>query len=461
MLRERLQRRLGVVQTPARALKTVLLFAALGAIAFGIAFYGRNPDLSHVKVAFLSGTERGNYYAVVQKMAGEAKRHRGRIDNIATAGSVENIAKLAAGKASCGVHFALVQDGLPWPPDDPFELIGRLPRSESLVLVGRNADEIKRVLDLRGKRIGIGPAGSGTEYAARLVLTQLTGLDIKASTHPLVEQLAKLESGELDLAAMVIDTDAQLLVEAVRDRNLQVVDMPGAEALANRLPFARAGRIEAGHYDPIRQLPSTDKRVIQIDTLVIGNGCASESATQGVITILAYVFPDFVRVNRERANLTGLRLASAAGSYYNDGGPDPVGAYVPWIIDIMPTARWLQLAFAISLLFGAQAVLHRFRLWRIDAQRVHVESEVSRLFEPGITVAEIAAMVPEDRHHDPVMAARIDALTAELGLLAERCRRQSLSFMVPMGQEMGYRYQESLIADLVHALKTFRRRLDV
>lgn len=461
MLRERLQRRLGVVQTPARALKTVLLLAALGAIAFGIAFYGRNPDLSHVKVAFLSGTERGNYYAVVQKMAGEAKRHRGRIDNIATAGSVENIAKLAAGKASCGVHFALVQDGLPWPPDDPFELIGRLPRSESLVLVGRNADEIKRVLDLRGKRIGIGPAGSGTEYAARLVLTQLTGLDIKASTHPLVEQLAKLESGELDLAAMVIDTDAQLLVEAVRDRNLQVVDMPGAEALANRLPFARAGRIEAGHYDPIRQLPSTDKRVIQIDTLVIGNGCASESATQGVITILAYVFPDFVRVNRQRENLTGLRLASAAGSYYNDGGPDPVGAYVPWIIDIMPTARWLQLAFAISLLFGAQAVFHRFRLWRIDAQRVHVEGEVSRLFEPGITVAEIAAMVPEDRHHDPVMAARIDALTAELGLLAERCRRQSLSFMVPMGQEMGYRYQESLIADLVHALKTFRRRLDV
>ena len=395
---EQLQRRLGVAQRPARALKTVLLLAVLAAIAFGIAFYGRNPDLSHVKVAFLSGTERGNYYAVVQKMAAEAKRHRGRVDNIATAGSVENIEKLAAGKASCSVHFALVQDGLPWPSDDSFELIGRLPRSESLVLVGRNADEISKVQDFRGKRIGIGPAGSGTEYVARSVLTQLTGLDIKASTHPLVEQLAKLESGELDLAAMVIDTDAQLLVEAVRDHNLQVVDMPGAEALANRLPFARVGRIEAGHYDPIRQLPSADKRVIQIDTLVIGNGCARESATQGVITLLKYVFPDFVRVNRDRANLTGLQLASAAASYYNDGGPDPVGAYVPWVIDIMPTARWLQLAFAISLVFGAQAVFHRFRLWRIDAQRVRIEGEVSRLFEPGITVAEIAAMAPDDRH---------------------------------------------------------------
>ena len=460
MEKEGLQRRLGVVQAPARAVKTMLLFAAVAAIAFGIAFYARNPDLSHVKVTFLSGNERGNYYAVVQKMAGEAKRHHGRIANIATAGSIENIAKLAAGKASCSVHFAIVQDGLPFPRDDAFELIGRLPRSESFVLVGRNADEIRRVQDLRGKRIGIGPTGSGTEYVTRVVLAQLAGLDIKASTHPLDEQLAKVESGELDLAAMVIDPDAKLLVEAVRDRNLQIVDMPSAEAFANRLSFARAGRLEAGHYDPIRQLPSTDKQVIQIDTLVIGNGCAGESATQGVITTLGYVFPDFVRVNRDRENLTGLQLASAAASYYHDGGPDAVGAYVPWIIDIMPTARWLQLAFAISLLFGAQAVLHRFRLWRIDAQRVHIEGELSRLFGPGITVAELGAMAPEDRYRDPGIATRIDALTAELRRLAERCRRQSLSIIVPMGQEMGYRYQESLIADLVHALKTFRRRLD-
>jgi TRAP-type uncharacterized transport system substrate-binding protein len=62
------------------------------------------------------------------------------------------------------------------------------------VLVSRNADQIKNVLDLRGKRIGIGPVGSGTEYVARVLMTQLAGLDIKVSTHPLVEQLAKVET---------------------------------------------------------------------------------------------------------------------------------------------------------------------------------------------------------------------------------------------------------------------------
>ena len=86
-----------------------------------------------------------------------------------------------------------------------------------------------------------------------------------------------LERGDIDLGAMVIDQDAQLLTRAIRDRNLQIVDIAGADALAHALPSARAGVIKAGYYDPVRNFPPTDKRVIQIDTLVISNGCARES----------------------------------------------------------------------------------------------------------------------------------------------------------------------------------------
>lgn len=455
----RLQRRLGVAQTPARVLKTVMLFALIGLIALGIFYFGRNPDLAHVKVTFLSGAEQGNYYATVQKLAAEAKRRRGRIDNVATAGSIANLEKLAAGKAACSVQFALVQDGLPWPADHTFELIGRLPRPESFVLVGRDADAIGKPQDLRGKRIGIGPVGSGTAHVARLIVAQLPGLEITMSTHPVGEQLAMVTRGELDLAAMVIDADAQLLASAVREGGLQIVDMPGAEVLAHRLSFARAGRIEAGRYDPIRPLPASDKRVIQVDTLVIGNRCARESETQGVITVLNAVFPDFLRVNRERPNLTGLPLSSAASSYYAEGEPDAVGEYMPWFIDIMPTARWLQLVFAVSMLFGAQAVLHRFRLWRIDAQRVSIEADIASMFGADATLADIATRVP--LHGDAITVAQVDAVTADLTRLAHKCRRQSLSMMVPMGQEGAYRFQEMLIADLVDSLKAYRRRLEV
>jgi len=446
-------------QGPSRPLKAALLVAAFIVVFIVAAAASRRPDLSHVKVTFLSGSEEGNYHAIVAKAAAEAQRRHGRIDNLPSAGSIENNARLAAAKSSCNIQFALVQDGLPWPESHPFQLIARLPVPESFVVLGRNADRIHSVAELRGLRVGIGPVGSGTEYLARQIMAQLKELNIRPTTQPLNDQLAMLESGDLDLGAMVIDVDASLMVNAVRDRKLQIVDMVGADSLAHRLPSARQGVIKAGYYDPIRGLPPTDKHVIEVDTLVIGNGCARESVTQGVITALLRVFPDLIRVNREQANLTGLQYASAAQSYYDDQGPDRLGEYVPWVIDIMPTARWLQLIFAFSMVFGAQAMWHRFRLWRLDARRVRIEEELSSMFSSDTIVAEIAVMTPESRHRTPQTRARLDALIADLENLAERCRRQSTSMLVPMGQEMNYRYQEGLIAELLNSLRRFREKL--
>jgi hypothetical protein len=290
-------------------------------------------------------------------------------------------------------------------------------------------------------------------------MSQLAELDIKLTTHTLQEQLVMLERGDLDLGAMVIEPDAALIVGAVRDRKLQIVDIAGAEALAHRLPSARMGIIKAGYYDPVRGLPPTDKRVIQVDTLLIGNGCARESVTQGVITAFTRVFPDLIRENREQANLTGLQYATAAQSYFDDQGPDRVGEYLPWLIDIMPTARWLQLIFVFSMLFGAQALWHRFRLWRLDSRRVRIEGGIARLFTPAVTMSEIAEMNPEARHRTPEMRARVDDLIVQLEHLAGRCRRQSLSMLAPMGQEMNYRYQEGLVAEWLRALRKFREKL--
>jgi hypothetical protein len=128
------------------------------------------------------------------------------------------------------------------------------------------------------------------------------------------------------------------------------------------------------------------------------------------------------------------------------------------IHDIMPTARWVRLIFCCSFL-GAQALWHRFRLWRLDADACVSKVRSLCLFAPGMTVA-VAAAVPEPQHRTPEMRAQVDAVVKQLAELAERCRRQSLSMLVPMGQEMSYRYQEKLIAELLHALRQFRARLD-
>jgi hypothetical protein len=439
--------------------KALVFFGALGLLAMLAAWLDPRPSLRHVNVAVLSGAPSGNYFATVNKVANEAARRKGRAANLTSAGSVENVRRLIEARDTCDVHFALVQDGVDYPERHPLELIGRLPRPESLIVLGRDADAIRTPRDLRGLRLGIGPVGSGTEQLMRRVLHPLDGLDLKVSTQPIDQQLDMLERGDLDLGAMVIDDEAAIVAEAVGKRRLQILDLPEAAALARRVPAARPGRIAAGQIDYVRNLPPKDKEVLQVDTLVVGNGCASNGATQGLMTALAEVYPTFIAENKGRPNLTGLPMSAVAKGFFHDEGPDLLGTYLPKAVDIMPLPTWIQLGVAVSVLFSAMALWHRFRLWRIDADRVKIESDVPALFGHGVTVGEIADMTPEPRHATPAARAELDAVLLRLSALGERCRKQSLSVLVPMGQEMAYRYQETLIQDLLHALRIYRQKL--
>jgi len=457
--RQRLPGRSGRPGALSSASKAMLFFGALVALAALVAWLDPRPSLRHVRVAVLSGSPTGNYFATVDRIAQEVSKRKGQVRNVISAGSVENVRRLIEAAKRCDVHFALVQDGVAYPDAHSLELVGRLPRPESLVLLGTAADAISTPAQLRGLRLGIGPLGSGTEHLMRRILVPLSELELKISTPTIDDQLDMLERGELDLGAMVIDDEAKLLTDAVKHRNLQILDLPDAPSLAHRLPFTRVGKIEARQIDYVRKLPPEDKQVLQIDTLVVGNGCASNGVTQGFLQALAEVFPTFIRENRDQSNVTGLPLAAVAKSYYETEGPDLLGRYAPWAVDIMPLATWIQLFVGISALFSGMRVWHRFRLWRLDANRVKIERDLPALFGPGVTVDEIVAMPVADRHRAPEVAAAIDDISARLSVLSERCRKQSLSLLVPMGEEMQYRYQEALIADLLNALRLYKERL--
>jgi hypothetical protein len=440
--------------------RTALLFGALALVAVAVALLDPRPSLRHVKVAIASGPASGQYHATVERIGAEVAREKGRVRNRASAGSVENVERLLAARDRCDLHFALIQDGIVSGTDSGIELLGRLPRAESLIVLGRDADRIRTVQELRGLTVGIGPDGSGTAAFARRVLAPLAAVGLRLVTLPIDEQLARLQRGELDLGAMVIDEDAALVVEAVRDRGLQILDLPDAAALARHHGFVGVGRIEPGQYDYARHLPPGPRRVLRVDTLLVGNGCGSLSQTQGLMTAVAQVFPTFVRHNRGEPNLTGLPQNPVARSFFDDEGPDALGRFAPWLVDVMPSASWLQLVVGFSMLFSAMSLWHRFRLWRIDAQRVSIERDVPVLFGAGTTVGDIATMAPLAEHRTAATRDALDALIGRLGALAARCRRLSLSVLVPMGEEMSYRYQETLIADLTHALRAFRERLD-
>jgi hypothetical protein len=439
--------------------KALLFFAALLLLIALLAWLDPRPTLRHVNLTMLSGSASGNYHATVERLGAEVARQRGRIRNLPSAGSVENLQRLVAAKKSCDLQLALVQDGVLIPDESGLELLGRLPQPESLIILGRDLERVRVPLDLTGMRIGIGPVGSGTEQLMRRLLGQLPELRLVVSTPGIDQQLDMLVRGELELGAMVIDEGAALVHDAVVRRGLQILDLPDARALARRLPFARPGAIETGRIDYLRRMPPRDLSVLKMDTLIVGNGCAKNSATMGLLSAVSVVFPTFVRHNQGQPNLTGLPLSEVAADFLHDDGPDLLGVYAPWAADILPLPTWIRLGVALSVLFSAMALGHRFNLWRIDAQRVRIEREIPALLQPGVTLGEIATMRPDPQQPAAATRAALDGVLSRLDALGEHCRRKSLSILVPMGEEMSYRYQESLIAELQHALRLYRDRL--
>ena len=55
--------------------------------------------------------------------------------------------------------------------------------------------------------------------------------------------------------------------------------------------------------------------------------------------------------------------------------------------------------------------------------------------------------------------ATLDALIDRLTRLGEKCRKKSLSLLVPMGKEQAYRYQEEIINRFLSAMKAYREKM--
>jgi hypothetical protein len=416
------------------------------------------PDLSHLDVPVYSGGKSGNYFQTVERAAAVAKKGRGQIRNISTEGSIDNINRLAAHD---GGAFALVQDGLPW--KEGMELVARLTSPETVFFLGPGADRISSIGDLSGKRIGIGPKGSGTAYLAESLFKtpQLAGLRVTLSYHATEEQLDLLRKGGLDLGMFVISEYSSFMDRAVRDQGMQIASFRQCESISRRLHFLGSGFVRVGFYDPVKNLPAVDREVLKVDTLIVSNGSASRSEVMGVLSVFRELFPGLVGYNRNADNQTGLPESQAARDFINNQGPELLDRYAPVLMDYIPVSGIVQLAMAVSVFFNMLGLGNRFRLWRIDANRVSLEGEIKEYFGEALLPEEIEKMEPRESHRSEGAMARLGALVARLDSLVKRCRTQSQSMLVPMGAEMAYRYQEELISRNLVTLKTYRQRLSL
>jgi len=437
-------------------LRAALLLFAGAVIAAIAAAFGIARDYAFLHASILTGSPEGWYYTLASRVADRAQREHGSVVAVPTAGSVENVSRLAAGRGRCEEMFALIQDGIPVSADARLELLGRLPEPETLLLLGRSDRAIRTFSDLRGTSIGIGPKGSGTAYLMHQLFEDpdLRELGIRLLHHELPEQATLVAEKQLDFAAFVMQEDAQFLRTIVRDHDLDIVAPEGLQGLVARYPWLSLGTIPAGRYDLVRRIPATDKQVARLGTLVITNQCAQRADRIALLMLLAAQFPSFVHNNPPSATAaaTVLPLARESVQFFRTGEPEVADRYFPWLVNLMSPVYWVYLVMAVTILFNVLRALSRFRLWRIDAAREKLETALKQLVDRGFTHAQMRSAPAEGVIAAPEQRAVATAIMEQLTALRARCQRHVASIVTPMGDEMFYRYQQALIDEAITTL---------
>ena len=177
-----------------------------------------------------------------------------------TGGSVTNVIQVARGESELGIAMADVVTAA-------YEGSGRFPEAlplrvlftayPNVVHILTLADSgIAEVADLKGRRVSIGAAGSGTAVAAQNVLGLGVSLD-KVATRALSfgETTSALKDGTIDAGFVVGGLGIAAVTELAVTRDLVLVPLAAEElvTLQERFPAYSGYEIPAGTYTGIEQ----------------------------------------------------------------------------------------------------------------------------------------------------------------------------------------------------------------
>ncbi len=244
-----------------RELAIVVLPVALAvAVAFWITFKFVEPAPPRV-VVMSTGGEGGAYQAFGLRYQALLAKDGIKVELRPSTGAVENVARLR--DESSDVAVAFVQGGIGKAADPPvLQTLGRL-YYEPLWVFYRGAAQLDRINELRGKRIAVGPEGSGTRDLALAILdasglqTNVTLLDLggPAAADALIE-------GTADAAFIVAGLDAAIVRRLIRTDGIRLMSFSRARAYEARLPYLHRLVLPRGSLDLVRDLPGEDVALV-------------------------------------------------------------------------------------------------------------------------------------------------------------------------------------------------------
>jgi TRAP transporter TAXI family solute receptor len=234
------------------------------------------------RIVIASGVADGQYHYFAQRYKEILARDGVTVEERATEGAAEN-ARLLLDPRS-GVDVAFMQGGVIRPQQRGDIVMLASLYYEPLWVFYRDPGTLTHLDDLRGKRVAIGPPGSGVRAFLEPLLDANAMSEANTRLVPLgnLEALAELQSGKVDAALFMGSVQSLAIARALGDASLKLMSLARADAYPRRYPYITTLTLPAGTVDLGKHVPPDDVKLIATEAMLV----AREDLAPAIVALL-------------------------------------------------------------------------------------------------------------------------------------------------------------------------------
>jgi TRAP transporter TAXI family solute receptor len=312
-----------------RGADVLALTAALGLL---IGCRSEPPRAAPTRVVIASGQEGGVFYPLGQALARiyTAAIPGLRVSAESTVGSVFNVQQLQLGKADLAftqsdIAYLSDQRATDRSPGPHHRLRGIAVLNVNILHILARGGVVQTVGDLRGRHVGVGATGSGTEVAARLVVEGhgLRYADLTAEFLPFSDVAGRLRDATIDGGFIAASYPAAAITDAMKSPDVHLVSMT-PEAVGRiraQYPFLKPTVIPRDTYPG----QTVDIQTVGVDNVLVCREELGESIVYELTKAFFAALPELARIHAaarlidpEQAPATPIPLHPGAARYYRE-----------------------------------------------------------------------------------------------------------------------------------------------
>ena len=353
------------------------------------------------KIAIAGSFKGGHYQSLALRYKAILARAHVAVDVRATGGAMENL-KLLNDRNS-GIQIAFVQGGVANGDQAPDLLsLGRI--DYQVFWLFYHADEtLSDLTELRGKRIAVGPLGSGTRIVSQKILEAGGVTSENTTLVNLTPQRAAeaLSDGSIDAVFLNFSPNSPILDGLLKNPKFRPMSFSDAEALTRIFPFLVRLVMPRGVIDYQNKVPAADVILIATTNAVL----VRKEIHPAIIDLLAQTIMEvhsspgiFQRIGEFPTQVDPeYPMAEEARDFYRNG-PSLLNRYLPfWITNYVKRGIALLVAVIAIIIpmFSYGPNLYRWLVqyrMRTLYRRLRV---IEATLQTAATAPEIAALEGE------------------------------------------------------------------